>query len=209
VRLKTNGYLVYLMVDRMKKRKKKIVTLCCGGGIDSTALIQWYLDNEFMVQGIHFDYGQPACAGERKSLEKISEFYQIRFDFCKIHPIIPASAKGEYPGRNSIFIFAAINHFEQSKGLISLGIHANTDFYDCTERFVGQMRNLLDGYFGGTIVLNMPFLNFSKEDIINYCNQANVPTHLTYSCQKNPDQPCGKCNSCLERIAYGIDQRDL
>jgi 7-cyano-7-deazaguanine synthase len=85
-----------------------------------------------------------------------------------------------------------------------LGIHSGTDYYDCTSAFANHVQRLLDGYFGGLIVLDTPFIDHTKQDIYAYCRVKEVPVALTYSCERNRKVPCGECLSCRERTSYDI-----
>jgi 7-cyano-7-deazaguanine synthase len=186
----------------MNRSRPFPVIVCCGGGIDSTALLHYYLAREFTIHGIHFDYGQPACRGERRAIEAISSYYNVPIELAHLSPVIHANPNGEFYGRNALFVLSALNHLGSNEGLVSLGIHANVPYYDCTRAFGQDLQVLLDGYFGGTVTLDLPFLDFSKADIFAYCKRNNVPIKSTYSCERNPYEPCGLCLSCLERRHY-------
>lgn len=184
--------------------KKIPVTLCCSGGVDSTALIHYYLQRHQSIQCVHFDYGHPACEGERTALIAISQRYRVSIEYARLRPAIGnmSISTGEIYGRNALFVLSALNQVKQTEGLISLGIHAGTGYYDCTPTFAQQMQAILDGYFQGAVVLDTPFLYFSKGDIFAYCQQNSVPVELTYSCERNAMSPCGSCPSCLDRKQY-------
>jgi 7-cyano-7-deazaguanine synthase len=47
--------------------------------------------------------------------------------------------------------------------------------------------------------LGAPFATWTKQDIIAYCRTRNVPVHLTYSCERGTEPPCGTCLSCKDR----------
>jgi len=175
--------------------------VCCGGGIDSTALLHYYLARGFTVFGVHFDYGQPACRGERRAVEAVARFYGIPFKGERLRPSINPTPTGEYKGRNTLFILSALSDQGVRNGLISLGVHANAPYYDCTPAFLRQMQDMLDGYYGGAMVVDAPFSEFSKEDIVAYCRDNEVPLHLTYSCERSSVRPCNSCLSCLDRNA--------
>lgn len=186
-------------------KKRPQVIVCCGGGIDSTAVLHYYQALDFQVCGIHFDYGQPACPGERQTLNNIAKHFGISIVTATIEPSATHQLKNMIVGRNALFILSAINHFQQHSGLVSLGIHAGTEYYDCTVRFVENFQYILDGYLGGSVQLDCPFLNFTKADILAYCKKWEIPVHLTYSCVRNPTKACGNCASCLERQIYGLN----
>jgi 7-cyano-7-deazaguanine synthase len=180
------------------------VVICCGGGTDSTALVAYYLDRGFDVRCVHFDYGQPSFPGERQAVSAISKYYHVPVRYSELRPKLVIKPNTECPGRNALFVLVAAQFLEHGIGLISLGIHSGMPYYDCTPTFVHQMQHLLDGYFGGAVVLDVPFLHFHKQDIYDYCREHGVPVHLTYSCEQNPNTPCGECLSCLDRRQYDL-----
>lgn len=191
--------------DNYKKnarQKYSSVLICCGGGIDSTALIHYYLQKGFRIQGVHFDYGQPSCEAEQKAIVTIANYYGVNIEFAKIRPRIISEFSGEFLGRNTLLVLSALSLFKWVNGIISLGIHANAPYYDCTPEFCKHLQVLLDGYYKGTVRLNTPFLHFIKEEIFLYCSQNKVPVELTYSCETSSVKPCGICASCIERKSY-------
>ena len=166
-------------------------------GIDSTACIYYYLSQGFNVKGIFFDYGQTAHEKEYFSAKKVAKFYKIELD----HHVStsPQFFIGEIKGRNAFLIFSTLLYNPQFKGIISLGIHSGVPYYDCSESFSKNINKLLDGYTNGQVILDTPFLKWNKKMIYDYCQKNDVPIHLTYSCENSDNEPCGTCNSCLDR----------
>jgi 7-cyano-7-deazaguanine synthase len=81
-------------------------------------------------------------------------------------------------------------------GVIGIGIHAGTEYPDCSPAFVDAMQRLLDVYSGGEVQLDAPFLSWSKPEIWEYARRLGVPLDATYSCEFGP-RPCGQCLSCV------------
>lgn len=187
------------MKKTRNKTRKSIVIICCSGGIDSTALIHYYLDKGYQVQCGHFDYGQPALKAEIKALKGIEKHFGVKVESVVLRPKPKYSSSGECYGRNALFILSAISLMKKPKTLISLGIHSNSIYYDSSQVFVQQLQEILDGYFDGLVRLDVPLLNFTKRDIIEYCARNEIPLDLTYSCDQRSTKPCGKCLSCKER----------
>lgn len=186
----------------MPKRKSNSVIVCCGGGADSTALLQYYTELGYDVQGIHFDYGQIPFPGESKAVEAISAHYKTPIFTSVLRPKLTPESNREYKGRNALFVLFAAQFLEDYQGLIGLGIHTGTTYYDCSPMFVRHMQQILGNYYHGTVVLDAPFLDFHKRDIYAYCKAKDVPVALTYSCQSHPHIPCGICPSCRDRRHY-------
>lgn len=173
------------------------VSLLASGGIDSTALIDFYLRRNVEVRCIHFQYGQPSSESEREAVAKVCNYYRVENTI--IHMGFPITKrKDEFLGRNALFVLIA-SSLQLPPTRIALGIHYGSEYYDCTRAFIDDCQHMLDGYFAGTVNLEAPFIDFSKRDIIEYCNINNVPINLTYSCQRQNNTPCGRCNSCRDR----------
>jgi 7-cyano-7-deazaguanine synthase len=101
-------------------------------------------------------------------------------------------------GRNGLFILAALMDMPAPVGIISLGIHAGTPYYDCSPEFMSKMQAIVDGYTRGRVSLAAPFLSWSKWDIYQYSRGNGLPIKLTYSCELGRIQPCGTCRSCAD-----------
>jgi 7-cyano-7-deazaguanine synthase len=176
------------------------VLLLASGGIDSTALIDFYRRRNTEVKAVHFQYGQPSAQSEMEAFEKVSKYYRVETRLS--NQSFPMTQRGdELIGRNLFFTLAA-STLETPPLRISLGIHQGTLYYDCTRTFVDDCQRLLDGYFGGTVRLETPFIDLRKADIIDYCKRNNVPLNLTYSCLRQNSPPCGTCSSCSDRKKF-------
>ncbi|PFD32675.1 ATPase [Bacillus cereus] len=180
------------------RRDSESILILVSGGIDSTALIHHYISQGFNIKGIHFNYGQVACKKEEQAAGFIGQYYNVEietknFGFALDH------IKGEYVARNSLFILAACNLLPKTYSKIGIGIHSGTPYYDCSRTFVNDCQKILDGYFGGTVIIETPFLLYDKRSILKYCLRNQVPIELTYSCEFNDEEPCGECPSCKDR----------
>jgi 7-cyano-7-deazaguanine synthase len=184
----------------MGNRNKALILT--SGGIDSTACIKYYQDLRFEVQGLFVDYGQRAKHKEWECVQKIADFYDIKLESLTIQHQGKLSF-GEIQGRNGILIMAAMLAKPEFKGLISLGIHAGSPYYDCSKTFAKKMSVLVTECSDGRLKLDFPFIEWDKKMIYSYCKDMEVPIHLTYSCEQG-DIPCGKCQSCLDWSALNV-----
>jgi len=187
--------LSYYPIDGNLGLKTDKVVVLASGGIDSTALIDFYLRQGMRVEGIHFQYGQNNGESELKSFEKVKTFYQIEGKVIKLDFSL-SKKQDEIIGRNTVFLFVAGFSTEAKK--IALGIHADTPYYDCSRAFLRDSQKILDGYFAGTVQVDAPFIDLNKIDILTYCTEFKVPIELTYSCQRQNNWPCGVCPTCRE-----------
>ncbi|XHH09568.1 MAG: 7-cyano-7-deazaguanine synthase [Candidatus Bathyarchaeia archaeon] len=180
--------------------KKEIIAVLASGGIDSTALIDFYLRKGLGVKGIHFQYGQENAKSELEAFEKIKSFYGIEGQVIKFDFQLNKK-QYEVIGRNALFVF--ITSFSTSAKRIAIGIQEGCCYYDCSRSFLRDSQKILDGYFSGSVQVEAPFIDLNKQEILSYCKDYKVPIELTYSCQKQNEKPCGGCPTCIELASLG------
>lgn len=179
------------------KKHKNYVSILASGGIDSTACINFYKKLKFEVEAVFIDYGQSSIKNELKSIKLITQYYKINLSKIGIRNGNKYGS-GTILGRNAFLFFMALMNFTRDKGTIASGIHLGTNYYDCSENFIESISDIFNKYSQGTIAVGTPFLNFYKNEIIDYCIIEKVPLDLTYSCELGRKQPCGICNTCKE-----------
>ena len=54
---------------------------------------------------------------------------------------------------------------------------------------------------GKAIKVIAPFVSKSKADVVALGNRLNVPFEYTWSCYEGKDKACGRCGTCLDRLA--------
>ena len=174
------------------------------GGIDSTACVHFFLNEKHSVEALFVDYGQAARKREEKAASVIAASFGVPLRKLRIGGATRKD-KGLIQGRNALLILCALMEFEQHPRIIVLGIHKGTAYWDCTSGFMELMQSLMDAYSKGCVQLMAPFLEWTKREIWLYCQEHRVPTHLTYSCERGGEQPCGRCLSCkdLEALNAG------
>ena len=174
------------------------------GGIDSTATLAACKDTSENALAIFVDYGQPSAQSEWEAAQNVAAHYateveRVRLGFSLI------SDKGEFFGRNALFVLTAAGVTEERPLAVALGIHSLTEYYDTTPLFNRDMELLLNGYSGGEVELSTPFLTHTKAEVFKFAKAREVPLHLTYSCERQNSPACGACPSCHDRNAlYGI-----
>lgn len=168
------------------------------GGLDSSACTHFYISKKYQVNTLFIDYGQPTARKEREAAVSVSTFYGTSHREL----IISGADKKKLRiirGRNALLPFCALSELRTNTSAISLGIHAGTDYPDCSSGFLIAMQNLFNLYCDGRVIVTAPFVDWSKRDILQYCQKNRVPVDLTYSCQTSDTTPCGTCDSCLDR----------
>lgn len=171
------------------------VEILSSGGIDSTALIHYYLSKGFNVVARFIDYGQLSRHIERKTVKMICSYYKVKLKTITVKGGVELSF-GEIVGRNSLLLDMALMNFREKNGLVSIGIHSGTDYLDCSKSFIDMMQDIYDLYSNGRIIIDTPFIYWTKDEIIQYCIEYQIPLHLCYSCESGQDQPCNQCESC-------------
>ncbi len=99
---------------------------------------------------------------------------------------------GEIAGRNALLGFSALLFRPIQRGVIALGIHHGTTYYDCSESFAADLGRIICGYTSGQVALGVPFLAWDKQMIMHFAAEADVPVELTWSCEVGPISACGK-----------------
>ena len=190
-------------IAKEKLAIRKPVILLLGGGIDSTVMVDMYSKRKTPFIGIHYDYGQKALLGERKSIRLISDLYRFKYLMRSLN--VPVASRGdEFLARNALFILSAAAEFGSRPTRIAFGAHLMSPYYDCSPRFVDSIQSILEGYFSGTVVLEAPLLAFTKAEIVAYAKKRRIPLKATFSCTRASRTPCSHCPSCLDRRALGV-----
>ncbi|OFW29069.1 MAG: hypothetical protein A3J28_17245 [Acidobacteria bacterium RIFCSPLOWO2_12_FULL_60_22] len=173
------------------------------GGIDSSCCVAFYRQIGYEVIGVFVDYCQPVAQKEEQSAKAIADYYAIPFHVIRCAG--PSTEfQGEIAGRNAFLVFVALLYFPQFAGLVVLGTHAGTTYYDCSEHFTNHLGSILSGYCNGEIVFATPFLQWTKQMVYDFCNMHKVPIHLTWSCEVGPSEPCYRCLSCKDRERLNV-----
>jgi 7-cyano-7-deazaguanine synthase len=111
------------------------------------------------------------------------------------------------PARNSIFLAVALGVAE-ARQLDSVWIGVNAIDYsgypDCRPEFIEAFRAVAAtgqkrGVEGNPIQIAAPLIELTKAEIVRLGQELDAPLHLTWSCYRGGDRPCGTCDACLLR----------
>ena len=180
-----------------KNQSSNPVWILLSGGIDSTACLEFYLEQGHSVQCIFINYGQISAKHEAKSARNIAEYYKVFLTQFKWSGHLKKNA-GLIFGRNAFLLLAALMEMPMNSGILAIGIHSGTSYYDCSSAFLTKIQTIFDSYTKGMIQIDTPFLKWTKRDVWSFCMSRNVPVNLTYSCELGLEQPCGRCLSCSD-----------
>jgi 7-cyano-7-deazaguanine synthase len=191
-------YMIRKIGCKLETTMKALVLL--SGGIDSAACASFYLGLGYGVDGLFVDYGQPASQAERLAASAVAGHLEIPLQTVVCHgPSVEFS--GEIVGRNAFLVFVALLYKPLHNGIVGLGIHRGSSYYDCQKHFIDEAEKVVCGYTDGKVSLGTPFLTWSKEMVWEFCIQKKIPIQLTWSCEARSDRPCGTCLSCRDKEA--------
>jgi 7-cyano-7-deazaguanine synthase len=172
-------------------------TILLSGGVDSAACMKFLLSQGFSVHAIFIDYGQPAAACELAAAALLSELNSCSFEVITVRGE-SRFGSGELLGRNAFLIFTALFFLKGRAGVLALGLHMGTSYYDCSESFMELTKTLVAEHTNGKLSLIAPFATWTKKDVYQYFRASGLTLHQTYSCEAGQPGGCGDCLSCRD-----------
>lgn len=186
-----------------KENKKGNAVVLMSGGIDSAACSHFFKTRGLEVSGLFIDYGQAAAKYEEHAADKFAQILKINLH----HQTVKGAHSfedGELVGRNAFLITSAIFLSKIHEGILAIGIHTGTNYYDCSPAFFNTMSKLVAEHTDSALVLSAPFLNWTKGDVANYFSSTGLPVNVAYSCERGMAVPCGRCKSCIDRRTLNV-----
>ena len=196
----------------------------CSGGLDSTAVAAYAVAKHEEVTLIHYRYGCIAESKEIDCIKKIAEYLECGLDFINIdmsfmhgnsalfgeeNGIHKGIEGSEYayewvPARNLIMLSLAVGYAEANGyGHIYLGTNLEEGgaYPDNENQFIKDFDSCLYGAVqnGVKIQVHTPVGNLMKHEIVAFGKKYGAPFHLTWSCYKKGEIPCGECGPCFMR----------
>ncbi len=110
------------------------------------------------------------------------------------------------PFRNGLFLSSAASiALSLECDVIYYGAHADdaagAAYPDCSPTFDNAMKEAIYEGSGHQLRIESPFIGLTKPDVIKAGLEIGVPYELTWSCYEGGEKPCGKCATCIDRIA--------
>lgn len=195
------------------------VTVLFSGGIDSSVLLTFLKDQGVECVPLFIDYGQTTAKREYEAADKISKQIGLEIEAISIPDISKittnqltrpdASQNPFYPNRNLLLLTIGSTYaYEKKHQGVAIGIIkaiGTTPFPDINQMFFDKFADIVAKSLNYDLAILTPFIDMSKEEVIEIGKNLNVPIELTYSCFVNNDHPCGECESCLSREDVGGD----
>lgn len=202
---------------------KSIVLL--SGGMDSLVTVSIAQKECEELYFLHLNYGQRTEIRELRSFRKMKEFFKPKdiliVDISYLKDIGGSSLTDmdisvkEFGGSNNIpdsyvpfrnaHLITIAASWAEVIGAQKIYIGAveedSSGYPDCRESFFNAMQKSIDQ---GTkpetkIKLETPIIHMRKSEIIKLGMGLGAPLELSWSCYKNNDIACGKCDSCVLR----------
>ena len=209
--------------------------LLLSGGLDSTTLLAYAVNERFTVHAMTFRYGQ-RHAVEIEAARRVAKLYGVRDHVIVDIDLrtfggsaltsdlaVPKDRDDDVgipmtyvPARNTIFLSFALAWAEVLEaGDIFIGVNAvdYSGYPDCRPAYIAayeRMANLATrGGVEGTnpIRIRTPLIERSKAQIIQLGLSLGVDYAITQSCY-DPDPSgaaCGHCDACLLRLKGFVD----
>lgn len=110
------------------------------------------------------------------------------------------------PFRNGLFLSSAASiALSHGCSKIMYGAHADdaagNAYPDCSREFVESMNQAIFLGSGNQLRLEAPFVSINKAQVVKIGLELGVPYELTWSCYEGGEKPCGKCGTCIDRMA--------
>lgn len=177
---------------------QKNTTVLLSGGIDSTCCIKMLSDDGYHVSALFVDYGQSASKLELVSATAVAVALGAQLHVVTVDSNV-RFASGEIVGRNAFLFGCAMMYANIDDGLLAIGIHGGTPYYDCSPAFMGRIEPLVAETSSGRLHAVAPLLSWTKSEIYAYFRTTGIDPQITYSCEAGLPGGCGRCLSCLDR----------
>ena len=198
------------------------------GGLDSTVCMAIAARDTGGVLALTFDYGQRHRVEiDRAALVAAhygAEHLVVELDASRwggsaltdptidVPEALPGAAADAIPvtyvpARNLVFLAVAMGVSEaRGVDVVYLGVNAldYSGYPDCRPEFVRAFEAaaalaLKRGVEGNPVEVRTPLIALAKADIVRLGMSLGAPLHLTWSCYRCDDHPCGRCDACALR----------
>lgn len=201
----------------------KSAVVILSGGLDSSTLLYYLHDRGVMLRALSINYGQRHARelqyAARLALGLGIPHYEL--NLAALRPLMGGSSQtdptvgvpeGHYaaesmkltvvPNRNMLLLAAAATWAIALKyDAVAYAAHAgdHTIYPDCRPEFVDALEGAMQLADWHRVVIERPFIQMTKAEIVRKGTELGVPFHETYSCYKGEDEHCGVCGTCTER----------
>jgi len=205
--------------------KHRAVVLVSGGMDSLVTAAMAFKVNEF-VCFMHVNYGQKTESKELDCYNKLVEYYlpekSLNIDMKWLgdfggsaltdNTITISNHKNSneipltyVPFRNAILLSAAVawaETIEADRVYIGAVEEDGSGYPDCLEIFFRSYQRVINAGIkrNDEIQIMTPVINLTKAEIIETGMSLKAPLELSWSCYRNNEAACGKCDSCVLRL---------
>lgn len=112
------------------------------------------------------------------------------------------------PFRNGLMLASvaalAISIYPDDETDIYIGAHADDAagraYADCSVDFTDAMALAINIGTYEKVNIKAPLIYLNKTGVVKMGVELDAPYHLTWSCYKGKDKPCGICGTCVDRL---------
>jgi 7-cyano-7-deazaguanine synthase len=197
------------------------------GGMDSCVTAAIAREENDELAFLHVGYGQRTEKREREAFEAVADYFNvtkrlvISFEHLKLiggssltddniavtAPDLTTHAipSSYVPFRNAHLLATAASWGEVLNArAIYIGAVAedSSGYPDCRPEFYDAFQSAIDvGTKPQThITIRTPVIAMRKSEIVRKGLELGAPLHLTWSCYRESERACGKCDSCALRL---------
>lgn len=207
---------------------KQVAVVLLSGGLDSCVTAAVARQN-FDLALFFLDYGQRTNTRERRAFLEIASYYGVpvrRRLAAETDALLQVGGSAltdrnvpvpdadierndvpatYVPFRNALFLSLGVS-WAESMGASSVYLGAveedSSGYPDCTQAFCDAFARAANT---GTrpeshIRILTPVIHLGKHQIVRLGVKLGAPLHLTWSCYRNSDRACGRCDSCILRL---------
>jgi len=212
----------------MTEPPKPLGIALCSGGMDSLVMSA-FCTRESDICLLHVNYGQRTEAKELSCFHAIAEYLAVPYprrlavDISHLRKIGGSALTDErialpeadlrregvpatyVPFRNAHLVAIAVSWAEVigAKNIYIGAVAADSSGYpDCRPQFYEAMNMAIrEGTKAGSgIVVKAPFIGLLKKDIVLMGKSMGVPFERSWSCYREGEKACGRCDSCALRL---------
>lgn len=196
------------------------------GGMDSLVLAA-FATRESDIALLHVNYGQLTESRELSCFHAIADHLKVRdrlvadIGYLKAiggsaltDPSVPVPAADLHragvpstyvPFRNAHFVCIAASWAEATgaKTIYIGAVMADSSGYpDCRPEFYDAMNEAIrrGTKEGSGITVQAPFVRLKKKDLVLMGKSLGVPFERSWSCYRDGEKACGRCDSCALRL---------
>lgn len=207
--------------------ERPLAVVLASGGMDSCVLVAMAARKHRLAM-LHATYGQRTAGREQRAFAAIADAYHVppdrrlvvRLDHLaavggscltdRAMPVPEGEPRGQgvpasyVPFRNANLLAIATSWAEVlgARTIFFGAMEEDSSGYpDCTEAFVQAFNRLVavGTRPATTVAVAAPLLHLTKAQVVRQGLGLGAPFHLTWSCYRDEEVACGRCESCRLR----------